>query len=403
MRRIDLQEYHQSDPCVLTLGQRDVLREVPSLAVVRADVEDGQTAYYLTPGPTVGAVDFDDLSVLIRPKIGISKLLSMACYAVGAYESRERRTFDFREDQSPVDTLALALSAAAHRAFSHGLLHGYVTREEALHSLRARIRFGEQIKRRFGVPTPLEVRYDEFTDDVLANRLVKAATTRLGGMRLRSQAARTGLAWITGMLENVSLVEFPNRNVPKVQFSRLNEHYRGVVELSRLALRCGSFEAHRGRVRAKGFLMNMNVVFEEFVTSALRDALGVPAGAFGKQDVPSLDEDHKINLKPDMIWHDGSSYVFVGDAKYKRLASERFPNADLYQILAYATALSLPGGMLVYAKGEAESVMYKVRQCGKRLVVCSLDLSGPLDGILQRIDGLARDVRALREMAATSH
>ena len=29
------------------------------------------------------------------------------------------------------------------------------------------------------------------------------------------------------------------------------------------------------------------------------------------------------------------------------------PNADLYQLLAYTTALNLPGGLLVYAKGEA--------------------------------------------------
>ena len=28
------------------------------------------------------------------------------------------------------------------------------------------------------------------------------------------------------------------------------------------------------------------------------------------------------------------------------------PNADLYQLLAYATALDLPGGLLIYAKGE---------------------------------------------------
>ena len=31
----------------------------------------------------------------------------------------------------------------------------------------------------------------------------------------------------------------------------------------------------------------------------------------------------------------------------------RVPNADVYQLLAYV-ALDLPGGMLVYAEGEAE-------------------------------------------------
>ena len=246
---------------------------------------------------------------------------------------------------------------------------------------------------------PVEVRYDEFTDDILANRLVKAATARLGGMRLRSQAAREGLGWIAGMLDNISLIEFPKGDVPEVHFSRLNEHYHGVVELSRLILRHGSFESGRGRVRATGFLMNMNVVFQEFVATALREALGVSANAFGEKDIPPLDKRDKLSLRPDLVWHDGLSYVFVGDAKYKCVVNEQVPNADLYQMLAYSTALNLPGGMLIYAKGEAEPVVHEVRNSGKSLVVSSLDLSGSLDEILQRVEELATDVRALHEKA----
>ena len=60
-----------------------------------------------------------------------------------------------------------------------------------------------------------------------------------------------------------------------MKFDRLNEHYRSVVALARLILRHGAFESGRGDVRAQGFLMDMNVVFQEFVTVALREALGV--------------------------------------------------------------------------------------------------------------------------------
>ena len=63
--------------------------------------------------------------------------------------------------------------------------------------------------------------------------------------------------------------------VPEVRFDRLNEHYRDVVALSRLVLRHGAFESARGEVRASGFLVDMNIVFQEFVTQALREAMGV--------------------------------------------------------------------------------------------------------------------------------
>ena len=343
MRQINLQEYDPSGPHALTPDQRDALRVIPSLTVTRADTEGAEAAYYLTPGSTVGAVELPDLSVLIEPKIGIPKLLSMACYAMGAYKSQELRLFDFEEDQTLPDTLALALSAAARRAFSRGLLHDYLTREEALHTVRGRIRFDEQIRRRFGIPMPIEVRYDEFTDDILANRLVKAATARLGGMRLRSQPARIGMGWISGTLDNISPVEFAPKEVPEVRFDRLNEHYRGVVELSRLILRHSAFESGRGQVRASGFLMDMNVVFQEFVTVALREALGVSADAFRDRKIDSLDRGGQVHLRPDLVWQEGSTCVFVGDAKYKGIRERaKFPTPTCISYLPTSPRSTCP-------------------------------------------------------------
>ncbi len=398
MRQIDLQEYEQSEAVELTREERDELRDlVPSLAVEPAAGLDG--AYWLRPGSTVGAVEVGDLSVLIRPKIGIPQLLSLASYAMGVFKSQEERLFDFEEEQALPDTLAIALAASARRAFSRGLLHGYRTEEEALHTVRGRIRFADQIRQRFGIPLPIEVRYDEFTDDITENQLVKAAAMRLGGMRLRSPKARRDLGWIAAMLENVSSVEFDSKHVPDVSFDRLNEHYHSVVGLSRLILRHSGFESRRGGVRATGFLMDMNTLFQEFVTVALREALGVSERVFRESEINTLDEVGKIHLRPDLTWWHGSQCLFVGDAKYKRIENESVPNADLYQLLAYVTALDLPGGLLIYAQGEAETATYSVRNSDKRLEVAALDLRGSLDAVLARVDSIADGIRALRDEA----
>ena len=403
MRQIDLQEYQQSEAIPLSITERDDLQAVlPSLTIVPAAGEDA--AYHLTPSSTVGAVEIGDLSVLIRPKIGIPKLLSLACYAMGVFKSQEERLFDFKEEaEAPPDTLALALAAAARRAFSRGLLHGYRTEEEALHTVRGRIRFADQIRQRFGIPLPIEVRYDEFTDDITENQLVKAAAIRLGGMRLRSQQARRNLGWIAAMLENVSSVESFPKEVPDVRFDRINEHYRGVVGLSRLILRHSAFESSRGGVRATGFLMNMNTLFQEFVTVALREALrDSPYVLFSDKQLTGnrriyLDKQSRVKLEPDITLWDGGACMFVGDAKYKRIENESVPNADLYQLHAYVTALDLPGGLLIYAEGEPETATYQVRHSGKRLEVATLDLGGSLDAVLKRVDSIAESVKALRD------
>ena len=177
-----------------------------------------------------------------RAGIGIPQLLSLACYAIGSVKFL-KSDFSFPEQTALPDVLALTLASAYRRAFARGLLHGYRTEEEALLTVRSRIRFVDQIRRRFSVPLPVEVRYDEFTDFIPANRLVKAAADRVERMRLRSQEARRGHGWIGWMLEAVSLVEFPANYVPQVQFDRLNEYYCNVVALTRLILRRGAFEA----------------------------------------------------------------------------------------------------------------------------------------------------------------
>ena len=358
----------------------------------------------IAPRPMVGAVEVGDLSVVIKPKIGISQLISLACYAIGKVKFQDTDV-DLPEQTALPDALALALSAAARRAFGRGLLHGYLMQEEALQTVRGRIRFDDQIRRRFGIPLPVEVRYDEFTDDILANRLVKAAVARLGASVLRSREASTGLGWVWAMLDNLSLVDYRPKDVPEVKFDRLNEHYRSVVALARLILRHGAFESGRGDVRAQGFLMDMNVVFQEFLTVALREALGVSENAFKESEIPSLDvpaadKKGKISLWPDLVWRVGSACVFVGDAKYKRIKDERIPNADLYQMLAYVMASGLPGGMLIYAKeeGEADGTIYRVRNSGeelKELHVVALDLEGDLDAILGRVGELGRRITGL--------
>ena len=399
MRTINLTEWLPSEPLALSSDELATLlhlRDDLHLTIEPGGGSEGE--YILRPGSTIGALDLGDLSVVIRAKLPIGRVLYLASWAMGAVDFREER-FRFDDQSSLVEALVPALTHAARRAFARGLLHGYRSEEESLTTVRGRIRVDEQIRRRFGVPIPVEVRYDDFTDDVLANRLVKAAAHRLGQLRLRSPRSRRDLGAVAATLDNVSLVEFPTNAVPEVKFDRLNEHYREVVTLARLILRHTSIEAARGRVRANGFLMDMNRVFEEFVTRALREELGLSERTFRSDNrLPPihLDEAEHVRLKPDLSWWDGSTCTFVGDAKYKRVTNDRVPNADLYQLLAYTTALDLPGGLLIYAKGEADKVVHRVRHAGKQLEVATLDLSGSIDSLRDEIGKLAERVRALR-------
>ena len=359
--------------------------------------------YHLRPGSIVGALEIGNMSVLVEPKMGIIQLLSLVCYAMRVYRPQNQKLFDFQEAETLPDVMALALIAAARRAFGRGLLRGYLTEEDALHKVRGRIRFDDQLRRRYGIPMPVELRFDEFTEDILANRLVKSAAAQLGRMTLQTPESRGGLGWIAATLENVSLLEFPRRNVPEVRFDRLIEHYRHVVGLARLILLHSEFESFRGDVRATSLLIDMNVLFQEFLAQALRETLEVSANTLRSEETVPLDEERMVNLRPDLSWWVSGECKFVGDAKYKNITNRQVPNADLYQLLAYATALDLPGGLLIYAKGEASFGSYKVRHSDKWLEVVEVDLSKPLNTILKRVGQIGRRIEELRDEACWLH
>lgn len=404
MREINLGEYAPTE-YTLSEAERDTLLHHGTTLGVRVEpLPGGNGAHRLTAGATVGAAEIDGLSVLIEPKIPIPQMLSLACYAAGATERREERLFSFSQSDALPDVLALALVSAARKAFARGLLRGYRAEDEALQTVRGRVRLEEQMRRRFGMGLPVDVTYDEFTEDILANQLVRTATERLGRMRLRSLEARGGLGAIAATLENVMPVEFRPSEVPEVRFDRLNEHYRQAVGLSRLVLRHSAFESQRGSVRAFGLLIDMSVLFQEFVTVALRERLDVHDSTLrSDRNLPrtiTLDEDGAEKLEPDLSWWDGPDCSFVGDAKYKKLTGRSVPNPDLYQLLAYTTALDLPGGLLVYAHGEeVDLAPRRVRHSGRRLEIAALDLSGTLEDVLKRVDHLAYKVRRLRDEA----
>ena len=110
-----------------------------------------------------------------------------------------------------------------------------------------------------------------------------------------------------------------------------------------------------------------------------------------------LDEANAIKLEPDISWQSGGHYRFVGDAKYKRIKSENFPNADIYQMLAYCIAADLPSGLLIYPADELERTeprRYQVRNTGKTIEVASINLQGQPDDILKEVVHLAERVKS---------
>ncbi|MFN8035395.1 MAG: restriction endonuclease [Acidimicrobiia bacterium] len=396
-RPLPLTEYVTASAVELTPHDAASLRRaVTTMSVVPSWEIPG--TYDLTPGSEIGVVALDNCSFVIRPKVLTDRVLFLISYALDPARWQQRAgLYDTADDV--VEGMAAVFAHELRRALRRGLLQGYRSTEDALTTVRGRVRFDEQLRRRFGAPLPLEVRFDEFTEDTELNRVLRAALWRLSRLPIRSRRIRSMLGSCSAVLADaVTLVEYPSDALPKFRWDRLNQHYRVVAELALLILRSTSVELAEGRAVGTGFVIDMNVVFEEFVRTALRDALGLAPSSFpsGSKVSVVLDKCGRIGLEPDLSWWVGGSCVFVGDAKYKRISVKGINHPDLYQLLAYTVALRLPAGLLVYAAGEADRVEHTVVDAGKRLEVTTLDLTGSPERILADIARIANRVKALR-------
>ncbi len=352
----------------------------------------------MRPGATVGIVRLGDLSVEIQPKLPIRRLLFLLSYLVNPKGWRPDET-EVDEGADLFEAVIPAFAFQVYRALRRGVLQGYRTEEDALSVVRGRVRFDDQIRRRYGRTPPVEVRYDEFTEDIEANRLIKAATRRLLRLRPRSLASRRSLAGIEVAFAAVSDVTYRARDLQEIPYNRLNAHYRPAVELARLILRATSLEVGHGAVRGMACLFDMNVVFEDFVVVALREQLRLsthtfPQGASGHR--LCLDNDRRIRLEPDISWWEGERAVFVGDVKYKRTADALGRNADIYQAMAYAIAADLPGALLIYAAGEREQGVHRIIHLDKVIEVVTMDLNARPEVVLGLVQAIAERIRALQ-------
>jgi 5-methylcytosine-specific restriction enzyme subunit McrC len=183
--------------------------------------------------------------------------------------------------------------------------------------------------------------------------------------------------------------------VPSWYASRLNARYHAALRLAELVLRASSVEHRSGGVAVNGFLVDMPRLFEDFVTVALGKSLeGTFGGRVIRQARHHLDVAGRVSLRPDIVWRLGSATAAVIDAKYKAEKPAGYPNADLYQLLAYCTVLGLRTGHLIYARGNDEPARHVVRGAGIEIFCHALDLNQSPDALLAEVCGLATAIGA---------
>jgi 5-methylcytosine-specific restriction enzyme subunit McrC len=349
--------------------------------------------WHLAAGSSVGVSVGRGWELRVHPRIPIPKLLFLLAYAQDQRGWRADPA-SFGVERDLLSAVANGFSVHALRALERGLLRSYVTLEERRFDLRGRLRFAEQIARSPGLPTPLEVAFDEYTADVAENRLLKSATELLLRLPRLPAPSLARLHRVDALLDEVRIVRDPRQfEIPRI--TRLNARYEPALVLAKLILTHSSITALSGHVSSASFIFDMNRVFEDFVSTALREALRRHGGDVRFQASSHLDADPQPSLliRPDITWWRDGRCLAVVDAKYKSIANASMPNADAYQMLAYCIAHRQRRGFLIYAHDAGERPrVHTIRHSGHVIDVRTLDVSLEPDAVLEQVEALAGEL-----------
>lgn len=429
--RIELGEYSTkraptSAPTASDLALADRLRgddgRLKVTWLAGGDVEISSTSW-------VGVVRFSAFDAVIVPKLvgGGLNVLRMLDYAADI--NMLRRLPDLRplpaDGADLLDLVCLLLAEETKALVRGGIRRSYHATDDQLPVLRGRLRLREQLGRHYGQVQLLECRFDEYDADIPDNQLIALGLGRARRI-VRSPAVKDSVGRMYGLMREACepLVQDLDWYERSIQYGRSNERYRPVHELAKLVLRGSGFSDFFATASGdlNVFLINMNKVFESFVSRLVEEALkGCSLSVVRQSRLRGViyDDDKERQyavIAPDLVIKDQVSGRAVPiDIKYKIYQDRKISNADVYQAFTYAYALARErtdrrAGILYPATHAMEGPTLSVRSVGHgqllgaRLAGAGMDVPGALDALTseERSDFFVRTRAMLERLVSTS-
>lgn len=338
----------------------------------------------------VGLIRVGNTTVEIRPKISADQVLQLLSEDLSGFKSLDERA-DIEVDKSWTIALVEFFLRASEEALSRGPHHGYVLISESSKVIRGRIDFSRQAKRSPRILIPIELDYDEYTPNILENRILKTANQIIKSRLSLLNPLRPRILMIDSVLKDVTTLQSWGY-APNIEFTRLTDHYKTAILLAELIIRFSGLDSKRGDTPANSFLLHMEKIFEKFVEEQFRKLSAQKPFSFNPQgDNISLDSAGYVRIRPDYLWTDGLNTLGLADAKYKHFETRtQVPNQDIYQMVTYCTRYGISEGYLLYASSpdftvdiEGSPISIHVRQ---------IDLAVPFKNLEGQIRALQNEI-----------
>ena len=375
LKLIELDEYEEK---LLPKVSKEVAAAINQTGFITVEPTFGEDSIFRADSK-IGIIRVGDIQIKVMPKFPVNNLF----YLLGLHDGIkfDSDTVNIAESRDITDLIFESFLRNATASTSRGLLTGYRRVEETSKVLHGRLLMGEQLKKRFGNMYPVEVAFDEFTENIPENIELNMAITK--AMKFGNLTADQHRDF-RHLSRKFSEIDASNTELRWTK-NRHNIHYWNSLVLAELINGGKGFYEELGGVAVSGFTVDMYRVFEKFLLRELKERIEKHGGVVETKYL-HLDEENRQRAQIDIMWRKDGKIKFIADAKYKDPASNW--ESALYQVNTYATSFELDSIHLIYALPVDENPL-RLKGNGTLVYRHGIDLSLTIKEIRKEIDELS--------------
>ena len=298
----------------------------------------------ISTGPYIGSAEFSNFILTVNPKF--TNLKNLGKLIDYAYDLKDEDILDYEikfneQENNPLELIIQLFTNQCKKLLQKGLAKSYQIHQETVPFLKGKLLLQEQIKNQSKFNLQFTCEFDEFTANIIENQILVYTLDRCYHMTSSYHRKSTIKKIIHQMDAEVELRLIKIDDFKKVNYTRLNSHYKKPHELSKLILKhLGLFDFKKQSASfVVPYFIPMFQVFEDFLTTLFADDY-YKLTTDDQVSTPSWKVNgHTHSIIPDIITYSTKSpeiqaEVSIIDAKYM-LGTKFGKNKEDYQIAFY--------------------------------------------------------------------
>lgn len=328
----------------------------------------------------------------------------MLCYAWGHYPERDFIEVQSLESKDLTELFSAVLARALGSLVKKGLYKEYIAHEDELGVIRGKINFLESLRKQSIWHAQVVCQYDEFSEDVIHNQLIKGTLRALLKVEDLSDKSKAGLRRVYPYFTNVSEMSLSSKMFRMPRLHQNNHQYGFILKICEFLYEQVLIQEGTGRAKFKTFEISksqMALLFENFVRNFyIREC---PEFKVYREDIKWEAQGDQLQflplMKTDISIIAGHRKIIMDTKFYKealstRFESEKLKSHNLYQLYAYLG--NDPDrhqyemeGILLYPEVKRDlTLQYQLQD--KQLKVMTVNLNQNWQGIYERLKDMLK-------------